>query len=331
MTPRHFGPRRGELGLAKFHRLVGYSSFAAALMLMMASVTALYWFAGVIGLPWYACVAVALAIEVMAATQASSATTARRENGKVDPSAWAGFAFFIAIAAFANIMHVLTFIDVSNVPPWFPKGAFIAASCVFAAACPLGGTWGVHRFGWLRAHGADAQWTDTEEGVIVNGSGPVRRQAPRPARKPAQVSVQPSARTEQTERAPEPVIAREQIPPAAQPQPERVSADAQPVHAQAITGDDARDRMRALFDQAVATNPHTKPDASKLHDAAGIGDSKSKATTRRWVGEWWDKFTADREETERQFRELHAADPDQPDELEREALTVEREQRTAVA
>lgn len=143
--------------LARFHRGLGYAAFAAGMCLAASSVAALFWFAGVIGLPLPARVGVSIAIEVMAATLAASATTARRASGAVDWTAWVGFAFFIVIAAYANVMHVVAYVDVGQSPPWFPRGLFVAAACVFAAACPFGGTWGVHRFGWLRAHTAGAR------------------------------------------------------------------------------------------------------------------------------------------------------------------------------
>lgn len=246
---------RGELRLAGFHQIIGYSSALAALCLMGASITALYWFAGVIGLPLAARVLVSLAIEVMAVSLAASATTAYRDGGKVDWSAWAGFGFFISIAAFANVLHALTFLDEAAAPTWLSDGAFVLAACLFAAACPLGGTWGVHRFGWLRAHGADAQWgADSGQRVEVEPT-PRAPRAPRAERAP------------QTARAATPrVVAR-----ADQTEPS-------PAYA----------RARRLYDDAVDLRPG-KPLASAIHaEIQGFdGAPQTSQTTRKWVAGWW--------------------------------------------
>jgi hypothetical protein len=260
MNAKITGPKRGEIGLAKFHRLIGYASAGAALCLMGASITALYWFAGVIGMPVPARVLVALAIEVMAASLAASATTAYRDGGRIDWSAWVGFTFFITVAAFANIMHVIVKIDTSIAPAWFPVRDFVITACVFAAACPLGGSWGVHRFGWLRAHGADAEWTDTDEGVIVQPRRAVATPAARPARKAEPVAA-PTARVEQ--------------PPAAPPAP-----------APAAITNEEQARARALFDEMLKANPKVKPDASVIHKRAEV-TGVTVPTTRKWVAKWW--------------------------------------------
>jgi len=284
---------RGEIGLGQFHRLIGYASFGAGMCLMLASFTALYWFAGVIGLPVIARLAVAVAIEVMAASLASSATTAYREGGKVDWSAWLGFAFFITIAAYANIMHVVVYIDVDQAPVWFPQKTFIIAACIFAAACPLGGTWGVHRFGWLRAHGADAQWQESESGAVVAQApaarkAPARKVAARPASAPA--------------RAPQ-VAAAQRAPLAARPARAEVEAPrAQELAAPASARtDDAQPQpqydtrtnleleaeARAQFDEMLALAPDVKPSAKAIHVA--INSPKHEGTTRRWVQAWWNE------------------------------------------
>lgn len=277
MNAKMLAPKRGEVGLAKFHHLIGYASFLAGIALMLASFTALYWFAGVIGLPTIARLAVAGAIEVMAASLASSATTARRETGKVDLSAWIGFAFFVSIAAYANIMHVIVALTGDKPIPGLPAGfvitpEFVLAACVFAAACPFGGTFGVHRFGWLRAHGADAEWTDTNEGVLVVEQ-PAR--APKPKRAPQQVE---QTRVEQpAARAPEPAPRVES--PAARPAPAAASA--------------WREDVRAVFDAMIAEDPHTRPDAPVVAERAGV--DKHPATVRGWVKTLWDEHEETRQ------------------------------------
>jgi len=289
---------QGEIGLGQFHRLIGYASFAAGMCLMLASVTALYWFAGVIGLHPIARVAVALAVEVLAASLASSATTAYREGGKVDVSAWIGFAFFITIAAYANIMHVIVYIDVDQAPVWFPQKTFIIAACIFAAACPLGGTWGVHRFGWLRAHGADAQWQHTEDGTLVAQEPPARAARatttaarPAPARRaPQQVSAPSAPRAQLDARA----TARAEV------EAPRASVTDAPARAEgaprAATSSDLKARARAQFEEMLALDPTTKPDAKKIHQA--IESPQSEQNTRKWVKGWWDEYQQETVERE---------------------------------
>lgn len=297
---------RGEIGLAGFHRIIGYSSAVAALCLMGASITALYWFAGVIGLPTPAQVLVALAIEVMAASLAASATTAFRDGGRVDFTAWVGFAFFITIAAFANIMHVVTFIDTSVAPEWFGKGEFIVAACIFAAACPLGGTWGVHRFGWLRAHGADAEWSEDAQGRMVAPAQAAR--APRAAAQPlraAQPRATPAA-------------------PAAQPAAQeprgpvrRASGGSPNVELQKAA--------RVVYDRMLDEAPGTKPNAKMLQDEIDPDGNTHEATPRRWVNQWW---AADPRNPD---LELHAADPEPVDDLVIEARRRDSEDESGAA
>lgn len=181
---------RGETRLAGFHRLIGVASFTTALCLMLTSVTALHWFAGTIGIPAGWRLLAAIAIEVLAACLAASATTARRGDGRVDWSAWAGFAFFLSLAAAANVLHVLAYIDVSQAPEVLGATGYILVACLFAAACPLGSTWGIHRFGWLRSHSADAGWVDDTPVPVPTVEAPEQPPAaPEPA--PAVVATQP--------------------------------------------------------------------------------------------------------------------------------------------
>lgn len=251
MTTKPHAPTRGERGLASFHRMVAYASFGAAMCLIGASVTALYWFAGVIGLPTPARILVALAIEVMAASLAASATTAYKEGGKVDISAWVGFAFFIGVSAYANVLHVIVYVDTTLAPAWFGTTAFITAACIFAAACPLGGTWGIHRFGWLRAHGADAHWVEDTAGNTLAPAPRAETKRPAPARE---------------------AVAR--------------AAALTPVK----SASEAKEAARALYEQALRAQPGVKPNGALIHAQLQHlpGAPSHKATTRGWVKRWWD-------------------------------------------
>lgn len=292
MNAKSAGPKRGEIGLATFHHGIGISSFLAGIVLMLVSFTALHWFGGVIGLPEIARIGVAIAFEVLAAGLASSATTARRESGETDTSAWIAFGAVVSVNAFANVMHVIVFLvhakpgtPAADLPPELRGSTwFIAAACVFAAICALGGTLGVHRFGWLRAHGADADWTDTAEGVVVQQ--PARKPAPKPAARveerparrpePATVPAAPTARVE------EPAVRVEATPAGdrLRKSPEQVLVD-------------------SICDEMLAEMPEDdkrKPDAAEARRRAGfaIGDKPVQATVRGWVKAHYEQFESTR-------------------------------------
>lgn len=309
MNAKMLTPKRGEIGLAKFHRGIGLFSFAAGVALMLVSFTALFWFGGVIGLPKIARVAVAIAFEVLAATLASSATTARRKTGETDGSAWLAFAAVVSVNAFANVMHVIVFLV--HAKPGTPAADlpvelrtanwFIAAACVFAAICALGGTLGVHRFGWLRANGADAEWTDTEQGVVVEQQNKPRP-APAAKQKPAEAPAPDARPAEQT------------------PAPARVEAPAA-----RDAGDqgarDIEDTIRKIARQMITEDDSEKPDGAEVRRRAGLArnDKPVAQTTRGWVRDEYDKYLDARgtDEARAETRaEVHLADPEPDDEIE---------------
>lgn len=337
MTPaKHTAaPKRGEIGLAQFHRMVGGASFVAAICLMLASVTALYWFASVIGLPPAACVLVAFAFELMAAMQAASATTAKRANGKPDLTAWVAYGFFISVTAFANIMHAITFLNHTygagakpltepgsadllgklftnsgaSIPDgWGSNTAFIVAACFFAAACAFGGSFGVHRFGWLRGNGADADWVDTADGVVTETPPGTKTKT-----KTEQKTEQKTAPEDKPEGKPE---TKPPTKPETQPKTKPAAAD---------KGWQAS--LRELFDAEVAANPDGKPDAAALHRTANLDGVVHPTTSRRFVREkLWEPYEAQRKASPRPLdlrTEIHAADPDE-DEIQPEPVTERR-------
>lgn len=279
---------RGDRSLRDWHLLLRRATFGAALVLMLASVVSLHWACNLIGLNGYwepVAWAVPLAMEVGMAATASTATTIRKDPkpGREDSpggyyvSLWVIFSFVMLLAQAANIGHAVTTVaeNTGDLPPVIPQGAVFFFAAAFAALFPLGGTLFVHVSGFLRAHGTGARWIeDDAELVRVQAApgvaGPARTPAPRPARTqpaPARAEVEapraPAARTEP----------RTEAPAARAPQGDLQAA------------------ARALFDEAIATDPLTKPDSKAIHDA--IGSTKNPATTRRWVQQWFEEHEAE--------------------------------------
>lgn len=184
---------RGEISLAQWHRMVRHIVFGAALALMSLSLVALHWALDLVGIPTLLAFAGAIFIEVGMACVASAATTIRkpREPGKDgearDPgyylSLWAIFSFMMLLAQGANVGHALVEVSgqIQTLPAWVPSRAVYLFAGAFAALFPLGGTLFVHVSGFLRAHGADANWIDPDaESVRVREDSTTTTRAVRP-------------------------------------------------------------------------------------------------------------------------------------------------------
>lgn len=275
----------GDRSLRSWHLLLRRVTFGAALVLMAASVVSLHWACNLIGLrgAWEPVAwVVPLAMETGMAAVASTATTIRKpaKPGREEPggyylSLWFIFSFVMLLAQASNIGHAITTVAESTdeLPPVIPLNLIYGFAAAFAALFPLGGTLFVHVSGFLRAHGTGARWIEDDAELVSiqvapgsPGAAPVR--APQTARAPRTTPV-PAAQT------------RAQSP--AQPV---VQSPAQPARTMpAQPADDEKARARAEFDRLIAADPLTKPDAARIHDAAGI--SKDRATSRRWVQAWW--------------------------------------------
>ena len=79
-----------------------------------------------------------------------------------------------------------------------PSAAYVFA-CAFAALFPLGGTMFVHVSGFLRVHGAGAQWIDQDAEPVFE-EAPVR--APKVAALRAQPKAEVSAQVEEPRATP---------------------------------------------------------------------------------------------------------------------------------
>lgn len=102
------------------------------------------------------------------------------------------------------------------------------------------------------------------------------------------------------------------------PQPARAEtteraqeAPAAPAATRAPVAGGEQATARAIFDRMVAANPVEKPDAARIHEEADL--TCNRATSRRWVQNWWNEVQAD----------LGTARPELPDAEPAEAKTDE--------
>lgn len=300
----------GDRSLRDWHLFLRRATFAAAIVLMLASVVSLHWACVLIGLPdkWYAPVAwiVPLAMEVGMAAVASTATTIRKDPkpGREDEpggyyiSLWLIFSFIMLLAQAANIGHALAEVEDqlagTTVPAFIPDAAIYTFVALFAALFPLGGTLLVHVSGFLRAHGTGARWIDEDAEVVYTQAAPGAPAAAQPARAPQRA---PRAPQPTPTRAPAAPTARTESAPTAQPArveaPAPSAPDARtdaPAARTAPQGSE-QEAARMIFDRMVAADPFTKPDAARIHDEAGA--TCNRATSRRWVQKWWDEAQAE--------------------------------------
>ena len=272
MSSRPVALTRGEISLAQWHRMLRHGEFACALVLMCLSLVALSWALELVGIPVWLAYVGAVFIEVGMAGTASAATTIRKPGGGYYLSLWAIFSFMMALAQAANVGHALVEVSgrLGDLPPWMDARVAYVFAAAFAALFPLGGTMLIHVSGFLRVHGADAQWVDA-------GALAVEKRAADSVQPPARPRTA-TAQTAHTERAPEPSL----------PEP-----DAPPLSLTAAqTRLPERERARALYEQALRKRPGQDPVAAEIRRVGQI--EAHDATVRRWVQKWLSEDTPGR-------------------------------------
>ncbi|WP_167163026.1 hypothetical protein [Streptomyces sp. MBT27] len=169
--------------------------FYASLGLMLASITSISWACTLIGFPKAAAWLVAVSFELLVAIIGDAASSNRRPNqdgtkGGYYGSLWAIFAFMLLLAMTANVGHAVFVMgdafDSGRMPPFLAhyQTEVMLAGAAFAAAVPLGGTFGFHVSGFLRKYGAGSDWVD-EDGAKAHVDSTVAHLRPRPPRKSA--------------------------------------------------------------------------------------------------------------------------------------------------
>lgn len=192
---------QGERELRDWHRNLRIGAAAAGFGMMLASLYQLHWAGGLIGFPTFAAAAMAGSLELLLAFNAGAVTSIRKRTntgaeGGYYWSLWFIFAFLLLISIAANVGHAMVALS-----EWFSAGgapAVMAENQVYvyavgsavAAMVPLGGSFGLHISGFVRARGAGSDWVDADgTGALLDTAAPApipqRKVAATPAKLPA--------------------------------------------------------------------------------------------------------------------------------------------------
>lgn len=183
---------QGERELRDWHRNLRIGAAAAGFGMMLASLYQLHWAGTLIGFPTFAAGAMAGSLELLLAFNAGAVTSIRRRGkdgreGGYYWSLWGIFAFLLCISIAANVGHAMVALS-----EWFSAGdapTVMAENRVFvyavgsavAAMVPLGGSFGLHISGFVRARGAGSDWVDEDgTGALLDTAAPTPA-APRKA------------------------------------------------------------------------------------------------------------------------------------------------------
>lgn len=161
----------GERRAKKWNDNQQRAVFYASLGLMLASITSIRWACSIIGFPSAAAWLVAVSFELLVAIIGDAASSTRRTNrdgskGGYYSSLWAIFTFMLLLAMTANVGHAVFTMGEAFTAGGMPEfltdyqGEVMGLGAAFAAAVPLGGTFGFHVSGFLRKYGAGADWID---------------------------------------------------------------------------------------------------------------------------------------------------------------------------
>uniref|UniRef100_UPI003F496EF7 hypothetical protein n=1 Tax=Streptomyces sp. CA-136453 TaxID=3240050 RepID=UPI003F496EF7 len=183
----------GERRAKKWNDNQQRAVFYASLGLMLASITSIKWACTLIGFPTAAAWLVAVSFELLVAIIGDAASSNRRPNqdgtkGGYYGSLWAIFGFMLLLAMTANVGHAVFVMgdafDSGRMPLFLAgyQSEVMLAGAAFAAAVPLGGTFGFHVSGFLRKYGAGSDWVD-ESGAKAQPDSTVAHLRPRPSTK----------------------------------------------------------------------------------------------------------------------------------------------------
>lgn len=182
--------------------------------------------------------------------------------------AWSVLCVFTGLSWLCNSIHA---VEKSTIGDIVPGRWGVVLTVAFAGIPPIGVVLGMHLWAYALRMSVAAD-TRAEAPVVTKQT----KRPPEPETKP---ETKPETRPLETQKPPPLKV----VPPEApEPDDEEDGGTLAP-----MTGAEAETAMSAEFDRLVKINPKTKPDASAMHDRLGIGTVKSKATTRRWVLDWW--------------------------------------------
>lgn len=235
----------GERRAKKWNDNQQRAVFYASLGLMLASITSIQWACTIIGFPRAAAWLVAVSFELLVAIIGDAASSTRRTNedgskGGYYGSLWAIFTFMLLLAMTANVGHAVFTMGeaftVGDMPEFLTdyQGEVMGLGAAFAAAVPLGGTFGFHVSGFLRKYGAGADWIDengTKRTTAAPGEPRGRRRKPVTLVPAAAQAPRPTVRATVPDIDPKPPVPRvddteEQAPPTNEgPKPGVLSED----------------------------------------------------------------------------------------------------------
>ncbi|MCX4677592.1 hypothetical protein OG413_20180 [Streptomyces sp. NBC_01433] len=153
--------------------------------MMLASLYQLHWAGTLIGFPTLAAAAMAGSLELLLAFNAGAVTSIRKRTergaeGGYYWSLWCIFAFLLCISIAANVGHAMVALS-----EWFSTGSapsvmaenpvyVYAVGSAVAAMVPLGGSFGLHISGFVRARGAGSDWVDEKgTGALLDAEDPI--------------------------------------------------------------------------------------------------------------------------------------------------------------
>ncbi|WP_435059430.1 hypothetical protein [Streptomyces sp. bgisy060] len=164
---------QGERELRDWHRNLRLGAAGAGFGMMIASLYQLHWAGTLVGFPTVAAGAMAVSLETLLAFNAGAVTTIRRRDADGNEtgyywSLWLIFGFLLTISIAANVGHAMTVLatwlgsgDAPQVLDEHRAWVYGIGSGV-AAMVPLGGSFGLHISGFVRAHGAGSDWVDPD-------------------------------------------------------------------------------------------------------------------------------------------------------------------------
>lgn len=273
-TPAARGFTLAEKRSVTFERIALYVVFLVALIAAVISFVALTWLGRQMGMTIVAPL-LPLAIDgfAIACSVGIVRSQASGEPARERVSEWVGLFLALVLSIAGNVQHALV-----EGATTLPRFLVIA----FAAAVPVIVAYGIHVYGRAMARGISSHVfaeDPTQVQMHVQQLGEERAfDAPKQRAPKARLpEVRASAPVDSTRTISAPARVDEPAPARALPAP--------------MSGD--KQRVRALFEEAVAADPTTKPDAARIHEAAGL--DINRATSRKWVKDLWDEWVVEQE------------------------------------
>jgi len=184
-------------------------------------------------------------------------------------SEWVGLAYALGLSVAGNIVHALSAITGAKPPIWLVIG--------FVSAIPVIVAYGIHLLGRAIDGGVSAHvLADNPDEVQFDLRQLGDNEDPKKI---------PTNRLVPTAKG-----LAEAVPAAPAPKATAASASAAPSALRSVDGNPLKAAARAEFDRMIAAAPDAKPDAAEIHRI--IESPKDKATTRRWVSDWFDEYRA---------------------------------------